>query len=54
MRCPICGKDNKNPPFNRWTYNVFDVSRYKCSECSESYNVYVGEHKKFTIPKNRK
>jgi|ACXJ01.1.fsa_nt_gi transposase-like protein len=51
MKCPICGKENNSPPIKEWTFNVFQVSRYKCSECGEYFNTYVGEKNSYTIPK---
>ena len=52
MKCPICGKENSSPPIKEWTFNVFQVSRYKCSECGDHFNTYVGEKNTYTIPRS--
>lgn len=53
MKCPVCGKENNSKPFKEWTFNVFAVSRYKCSECNNQFNLYESENKTFTIPKHQ-
>jgi transposase-like protein len=53
MKCPTCGKENNNTPTKQWIFNVFEVSRYKCSGCGNYFNVYIGENKTYTIPKSR-
>ena len=53
MKCPVCGKDNSGSPMKKWAFNVFEVSRYKCSSCGNNFNVYEGEHKTYTIPKSQ-
>ena len=52
MKCPVCNKENQNPPLKQWAFNVYEVSRYKCSECGNNFNTYVGEKNSYTIPRN--
>jgi transposase-like protein len=52
MKCPVCSKENRNPPLKQWAFNVYEVSRYKCSECGNNFNTYVGEKNSYTIPKS--
>lgn len=51
MKCPICENENKSKPFKTWTYAIYQVSRYKCSECGEVFNTYESDSISFTIPR---
>lgn len=54
MKCPLCDYDVKIPPFKKWDFNVYAVSRYKCENCGNYFNHYANpEGKSYTIPRKR-
>lgn len=52
MKCPICNVKVESKPKKTWEYSIYYVSRYLCSHCDSTFNVYsVDEEIKFTVPK---
>ena len=54
MKCPVCGHEVTSQPLNQWYFNEYKVSRYKCPNCGEKFNLYDGETRTYTIPKRSK
>ncbi len=53
MKCSNCGRENRNSLVKKWTFNVYEVSRFECSECGKMFNIYGGIDQSYTIPKTR-
>ncbi|HLH86615.1 MAG TPA: hypothetical protein VKU79_07115 [Thermoplasmataceae archaeon] len=54
MKCPLCDAEINVTPIKRWTFNVYSVSRFRCSECGSNFNLYQSESRSYTIPKARR
>lgn len=55
MKCPICNEGIESKPKKTWDYSIYNVSRYLCSHCDSTFNVYsVDKEIKFTVPKTIK
>lgn len=52
MKCPRCNYEISSSPVKKWNFNVYEVSRFFCSNCNSKFNLYEGpEGKSYTIPK---
>lgn len=55
IQCPICERENEERYLKKWSFNVFDVEKYKCKKCSTEFNIYLKDGaESFTLPKRGK
>ena len=52
ISCPRCGCIQKEEPSKTWKWSSSQVERYLW-ECGKPFNLYIGEKRIWTIPKDQ-
>ncbi|WP_201796929.1 hypothetical protein [Thermoplasma sp. Kam2015] len=54
MKCPICESEGNFVFVKNWKYGFYEVTRYKCGDCNNYFNIYEAEGRRsYTIPGSR-